>query len=163
MSHMLNHELSSQTTLPLQRHRLRQSLHTIHTITPPSSPDPTTSHTHPLNECFLSTPFPFLRNQSWDLTKPPNSYHEATARLDSDIWLAAMQQEYESLESHRAFQRTTLPPSHKPISVRWTYDYKYHPDGSIIRGKEKARLVVQGFSQRPEDYEENIRSCCQTR
>jgi len=30
--------------------------------------------------------------------------------------------------------------------------YKYHPDGSIIQGKEKACLVVQGFSQRPEDY-----------
>jgi len=37
---------------------------------------------------------------------------------------------------------------------RWTYDYKYNPDGSIIRGKEKARLVAQGFGQRPEDFGE---------
>ena len=27
-----------------------------------------------------------------------------------------------------------------------------NPDGTIIVGKEKARLVAQGFSQRPEDY-----------
>ena len=32
--------------------------------------------------------------------------------------------------------------------------YKYNLDGSTIRGKEKARLVAQGFSQRPEDYGE---------
>ena len=83
---------------------------------------------------------------------PP--YHEATNRPDSSVWLAAMQREFDSLQSRNAFERTTLPPGRKAIGVRWTYDYKYHPDGSIIRGKEKARLVAQGFSQRPEDYGE---------
>ena len=63
-----------------------------------------------------------------------------------------MKREFDSLETRKAFERTTLPPGRKAIGVRWTYDYKYHPDGSIIRGKEKARLVAQGFSQRPEDY-----------
>ena len=63
-----------------------------------------------------------------------------------------MQREYDSLEARKAFERTSLPPGRKAIGVRWTYDYKYHPDGSIIRGKEKARLVAQGFSQRPEDF-----------
>ena len=42
----------------------------------------------------------------------------------------------------------------KAIGVRWVYAYKYHPDSSIIRGKEKARIVAQGFSQRPEDFDE---------
>ena len=65
-----------------------------------------------------------------------------------------MQREYDSLELRKAFERTTLPPGRKAISVRWTYNYKYNPDGSIIRGKEKARLVAQGFSQRPGDYGE---------
>ena len=65
-----------------------------------------------------------------------------------------MAHELDSLESRKAFQRTTLPPGRKPIGLRWTYDYKYNPDGSIIRGKEKARLVAQGFSQQPEDYRE---------
>ena len=59
-----------------------------------------------------------------------------------------MQRELTSLETRKAFERTTLPAGRKAIGVRWTYDYKYHPDGSIIRGKEKACLVAQGFSQR---------------
>lgn len=65
-----------------------------------------------------------------------------------------MQRELESLETRKAFERTSLPPGRKTIGVRWTFDYKYHPDGTIIRGKKKARLVAQGFSQRPEDFDE---------
>src|SRR5271168_2625972 len=65
-----------------------------------------------------------------------------------------MKREFDSLEARKAFERTTLPPGRKAIGVCWTYDYKHHPDGSIIKGKEKARLVAQGFSQRPEDYGE---------
>ena len=121
------------------------SLNTIHDITPPTTPEP---YTTLLNDCFLSAPLPFLRNRNWDLNKPPNSYHEATNRPDSPVWLDAMQRELTSLETRKAFERTTLPAGRKAIGVQWTYDYKYHPDGSIIRGKEKACLVAQGFSQR---------------
>jgi len=63
-----------------------------------------------------------------------------------------MRRELDSLEEWHAFERTMLPWDRKAIGVRWCYAYKYHPDGSIIQGKEKARLVAQGFSQRPEDY-----------
>ena len=63
-----------------------------------------------------------------------------------------MQRELTSLEDRNAFERTTLPQGWKAISLRWCYVYKYHPDGSIIIGKEKAQLVTQGFSQQPEDY-----------
>src|ERR1700678_1122633 len=65
-----------------------------------------------------------------------------------------MQRELDSLEERKAFERTTLPSGRKAVGVPWTYDYKNNPDGSIIRGKEKARLVAQGFSQRPEDFGE---------
>jgi Reverse transcriptase (RNA-dependent DNA polymerase) len=58
-----------------------------------------------------------------------------------------MKRELNSLE-----EWTFLPDGRKAIGVCWTYDYKYNPDGSIIVGKEKARLGAQGFSQRPEDY-----------
>ena len=57
-----------------------------------------------------------------------------------------MKREFDSLEECKAFERTNLPDSRKAISVHWTYDYKYNPDGSIIVGKEKAHLVAQGFS-----------------
>jgi hypothetical protein len=134
---------------------LLMSLDTLHDISPPSSPDLSTpTYSSLYHDCFLSAPPTFLRNRSWDLSKPPNSYHEATLRSDNAIWLSAMQREFESLETRKAFERTSLPARRKAIGVRWTYDYKYHPDGTIIRGKEKARLVAQGFSQRPEDFGE---------
>ena len=65
-----------------------------------------------------------------------------------------MAREYDSLVARNAFEPTDLPVSHKAIGVRWVYTYKYNPDGSIICGKEKGRLVAQGFSQRPEDFDE---------
>ena len=117
------------------------SLDTLLAISPP--PSPITTHSSLYRDCFLSAPPTFLRNRPWDLSKPPNSYHEATVRSDKANWLA---------EKRQAFERTLLPPGHKAIGVRWTFDYKYNPDGTVIRGKEKARLVAQGFSQRPEDY-----------
>ena len=40
------------------------------------------------------------------------------------------------------------------MPARSCHNTKYNPDGSIIRGKEKGRLVAQGFSQRPEDFDE---------
>ena len=130
------------------------SLNAAYDITPPTTPDLPNTHTSLFNECFLSAPFPFLCNRSWDLNKTPNSYHEAINWSDSPVWLAAMQQGFDSLETRKAFERTTLPPGRKAIGVRWTFEYKHHPDGSIIHGKEKACLVAQGFSQRPEDYNE---------
>jgi len=63
-----------------------------------------------------------------------------------------MRRELDSLEECHAFERTTLPLDRKAIGLRWCYAYKYNPDGTIIKGKEKARLVAQGFSQRLEDY-----------
>ena len=65
-----------------------------------------------------------------------------------------MKHEFDSLEQRKVFECTFLPVSHKAIGVHWTFDYKYNPDGSIIVEKEKARLVAQGFSQRPEDFGE---------
>ena len=128
------------------------SLNTIHNISPPPTPDPSNEHTSLLHDCFLSTPLPFLCNRSWDLLKPPVSYQEATSRPDAAVWLDAMQREYDSLEVRKAFKHTTLPPGRRSIGVWWMFDYKYNPDGTIIQGKEKACLVAQGFSQRPEDY-----------
>ena len=104
--------------------------------------------------CFLTSldHLRFQRPISFDLRKPPESYHEALARPDSEVWLAAMRRELDSLEARSAFERTTLPSDRKAIGLRWCYAYKFNPDGTIIVGKEKARLVAQGFSQRPEDY-----------
>ena len=62
--------------------------------------------------------------------------------------------EMDSLTTRKAFEPSSLPPDRHTIGVRWVYAYKYNPDGSIIHGKEKARLVAQGFAQRSEDFDE---------
>ena len=78
----------------------------------------------------------------------------AVLTKDYPVWHAAMEREMDSLRSRNAFEPAVLPKGHKPIDVRWVYAYKYNPDGTIIHGKEKARLVAQGFSQRSEDFDE---------
>lgn len=103
------------------------------------------------DHCHLSmNRFPYrFRLQDYNPNKPPDSYNEAIARPDRDVWHSAMQREKDSLEHREAFERVTpIPKGRKPIGVRWTYAFKFHPDGSIRRGEEKARLVAQGFSQR---------------
>ena len=100
--------------------------------------------------CFSSTShYPYrFRIQDYDPDKAPESYNEAMARPNKDVWMAAMQWEKDSLEHRGSFECITLiPKDHKPIGVHWCYMFKYHPDGSIRRGQEKARLVAQEFSQ----------------
>jgi hypothetical protein len=86
--------------------------------------------------------------------KPPDAYHEARSRPDAPIWQEAMDREMASLNARNAFEPADLPSGRHAIGVRWVFAYKYNPDGTIIRGKEKARLVAQGFSQRPEDFDD---------
>ena len=106
--------------------------------------------------CLFShvDPDRYLRAPRFDLSRPPESYHEACARTDAHVWRAAMGRELDSLNDRPAFAPADLPAGRKAIGVRWVYAYKYNPDGSIIKGKEKARLVAQGFSQRPEDFDD---------
>ena len=87
------------------------SLHDIDTILPsPSSPSPLDLPYDQLyNQSYLSTPLLSFRQRKFDLSKPPNSYHEALSRQDKNVWLAAMQREYDSLEERKAFDQTTLP------------------------------------------------------
>lgn len=63
-----------------------------------------------------------------------------------------MQREFDSLTTRKVFTPEPLPPGRKAVGVRWVYDFKLHPDHTIIRRKEKARLVAQGCGQLPEDY-----------
>ena len=55
-------------------------------------------------------------------------------------WKAACYEELESLDKHEVFELTDLPNGHKTIGCRWVFDIKGD-------GRNKARLVTQGFSQ----------------
>ena len=93
-----------------------------------------------INYCLLTSldSHQFTCPRVFDLSKALESYYEAIARPDADVWKAAMQRELTSLEDRNAFERTALPQGRKAIGLRWCYVYKYNPDSSIIIGKEKA-------------------------
>lgn len=93
-------------------------------------------------------------HRSFDLSKEPFSYPEALARPDAPVWRAAMDREKASLEAMGAFEEADLPDGERAIGLKWVYAYKTDSDGAIIRGKEKARVVAQGFNQRPGQYDE---------
>jgi hypothetical protein len=101
----------------------------------------------------LSTVSP-IRSHSrhFDLSKEPRSYAEAIARPDASAWRAAMDREKESLEQMGAFEEVDLPPGERVIGLKWVYDYKTNAEGVNI--KEKARVVAQGFSQKPGQFDE---------
>ena len=101
---------------------------------------------------FSASPFSFHR--PFDLTRFPLSYSEAIARSDASVWRAAMDREKKSLEDMGAFEEADLPPGARTIGVKWVYDHKTDASGANIPGKEKARLVAQGFNQRPGQFGE---------
>ena len=104
----------------------------------------------------LRNPKPWSTSASrpFDLSKAPSSYSEAMARPDASVWRAAMDRETQSLVDMGAFEEADLPPGEKAVGLKWVYDYKTDALGVKIPGKEKARLVAQGYSQRPGQYGE---------
>ena len=94
----------------------------------------------------FSTPF--------DMSKPPSSYTEAIARPDAHIWHSAMDRERQSLADMGAFEEVELPKGERTIGLKWVFDIKTDANGERIYGKEKARLVAQGFNQRPGQFDE---------
>jgi hypothetical protein len=101
-----------------------------------------------------AAPVPSLSSRPFDLSKAPLSYSEAMARPDASVWRAAMDRERQSLIDMGAFEEADLPPGMKAVGLKWVYDYKTDALGVKIKGKEKARLVAQGFTQRPDQYGE---------
>ena len=69
--------------------------------------------------CLLThiDPNRYLRAPRFDLSKPPESYHEACARPDADVWHAAMAHEFDSLSARNAFEPADLPVGRKAIGV----------------------------------------------
>ena len=93
-------------------------------------------------------------SRSFDLLKAPSSFAEAIARSDASTWRAAMDREKTSLEEMGAFEETDLPEGERTIGLKWVFAHKSDSAGVNIPGKEKARLVAQGFNQRPGQYDE---------
>jgi hypothetical protein len=77
----------------------------------------------------------------------PYSFQEALKSPQRDHWTEAIDKELNNLQSMGTWEVCDCPPDRKPIGSKWVFKIKRHPDGSI--DKYKARLVAQGFSQRP--------------
>ena len=58
---------------------------------------------------------------TFDLSKPPDNFHEATTHPNSDVWHAAMTWEHTSLLEHDVFKSAKLPAGHKAIGVHWVF------------------------------------------
>ena len=101
-----------------------------------------------------TTPSPSQPLRTFDLSTAPSSYSEAIARPDAPAWRAAMDRERQSLIDMGAFEEAILPPGQKAVGLKWVYDFKTDALGVKIQGKEKARLVAQGYTQRPGQYGE---------
>ncbi|KAM2185912.1 hypothetical protein PS2_030662 [Malus domestica] len=84
----------------------------------------------------------------------PRSVDECRRRTDWSNWKQAIQVELDSLVKRKVFGHVVpTPPRVKPVGYKWVFVRKRNEKNEIVR--YKARLVAQGFSQRPGiDYEE---------
>lgn len=77
----------------------------------------------------------------------PRNYSAALSSVESQHWKTAIELELAALDEHGVFELTSLPPGAKALGSTWVFARKENADGSIER--YKARLVAQGFGQRP--------------
>lgn len=77
----------------------------------------------------------------------PKSYAEAMAHKDRDHWRDAVDTEWEAFDQHGVLKLSKLPPGCRALGTTWVFATKTDNHGRILR--YKARLVAQGFAQRP--------------
>jgi hypothetical protein len=76
------------------------------------------------------------------------TYSEAIACSDREKWIAAMQDEMQSLEKNCTWDVVPLPKGKKHVRCKWIYKRK-EGLSPIEPPKYKGRLVAKGFSQIP--------------
>jgi hypothetical protein len=91
---------------------------------------------------------------SLDPDPEPKSMIECRKRSDWDKWKATIEAELRSLCKREVFgPAVPTPPNVIPIGCKWVFLRKRNEHGQVVR--YKARLVAQGFTQRPGiDYDE---------
>lgn len=77
----------------------------------------------------------------------PRTSSEALNGPKAKLWKQAMDEEYLSQMEHDTWELVELPPDRKAIGCKWLYKTKEDEKGNIVR--HKARLVAQGFNQKP--------------
>lgn len=84
----------------------------------------------------------------------PKTVDEVIMSEEGEQWKKAMEEEMENLKQMGTWTLQDLPDDQKAIGCKWVFIRKRDETGSIIQWK--ARLVAQGFSQKPgTDYDNN--------
>jgi len=80
--------------------------------------------------------------------KDPQTLHEAKSSIYWTYWLAAIDEELESLKAKGVYDEVEqLPPGRKAVESKWVLHIKRDHEGLISRFK--ACLVAKGFTQIP--------------
>jgi hypothetical protein len=77
----------------------------------------------------------------------PKSFRQAMSGPDADKWYEAAAVEMQVHLDNGTWELVKLPAGRKAIGSKWVFKIKRNANGSIER--YKARVVAQGFSQRP--------------
>jgi transposase InsO family protein len=100
-----------------------------------------------------STPEPFADCDATD--GDPATYEEAVNSTHAREWIAAMEDEHQSLLRNGTWELVDLPEGRSAVKCKWVFKTKRKSNDTIDRFK--ARLVAKGFTQRKGiDYEETF-------
>lgn len=77
----------------------------------------------------------------------PKSFEEAINCSEGEKWKEAIEAELKVMKEMGTWELVDLPAGRTPIGSKWVFDKKRDANGKIV--KYKARLVAQGFSQKP--------------
>lgn len=76
----------------------------------------------------------------------PETFEQAVKSPQNTFWKRAMDEEIISLNENVTWNLEVLPKGKRAIPCKWVFKVKRNRDGSI--DKYKARLVIEGFTQR---------------
>ena len=93
------------------------------------------------DNCALSA------SSNHDDFEEPSTITQAMKRHDWKHWKEAIVQELRAHRKNQTWRYSRIPQGRSAIGSRFVFKRKRGPDGSVL--KYKARLVAQGFSQRP--------------
>ena len=86
-------------------------------------------------------------------TEEPKTIEEALNGMNSKLWSDALSDEFNSLKENQTWDLVDLPAGKNIVGSKWVLKHKRGAEGEITRCK--ARLVAQGYSQKPGvDYDE---------
>ncbi|SGZ27916.1 BQ5605_C026g10220 [Microbotryum silenes-dioicae] len=92
---------------------------------------------------------------SVSLSPVPSNYKEAMASPEADKWIAAIKAELDAMARHQVLIDSDLPSGARALGSKWVFTRQENAQGEVTR--YKARLVAQGFAQRPGiDYNETF-------